>query len=290
MTTAGFIPVRLDAPLPLPPRYSILKAAQEVVDADDHWMGAAQLDNYITGVLPGTLDACDTSRAVTFQTVRAFDSFHGFTAYLAAQCTPFTIGADDAEYQRRLRVSFAAVEAQAVEAELEVGAAVVAAGETANPALSTGSPTLLASSDTTAVSPAVGIGALENYALARGGQGIIHCTPAIAEAAQSHQMLHSEGAGPTLNLYTILGTPVVPGGGYTGVKPNNASTAATVTKQWAYVSGGVTLRRGPVYLNPDDMTLTMDRANNLFAFSAQREYLAVWDTGIHAAVLIDLTK
>ena len=94
-----------------------------------------------------------------------------------------------------------------------------------------------------------------------GGQGVIHMSRLTATMLSDQ--LHTEGG----RLFTVMGTPVVAGGGYDQVGSSAPSTGMI------YGSGPLVLYRGDV----DTRQSALDRSVNKASIVAQRDYVLGWD-------------
>lgn len=94
-----------------------------------------------------------------------------------------------------------------------------------------------------------------------GGQGVIHMNRLAA--TMFADQLHIEGG----RLFTLLGTPVVAGGGYEKIA-NSAPTEALI-----YGTGPLVMYRGEI----DTRQSAIDKAVNQQSIVAQRDYVIGWD-------------
>jgi hypothetical protein len=131
----------------------------------------------------------------------------------------------------------------------------------------------------TAVSPSNGFAFLEQAIGDTCRQGMIHATPAvIASGTQTFPLSGMD------RLETANGTPVVSGMGYQGVDtPWLASPGAD--EDWIFATGPVEVHLGPLVMT--NIKETLDRSDNTVTFRAERYALALWDTALQAAVLVD---
>ena len=105
---------------------------------------------------------------------------------------------------------------------------------------------------------------------------MIHATPATIGGVPSLSF-------PEDGMRTNNGTRVVSGDGYQGVDtPFLAAPAAT--QDWAFATGPVEVRLGPLEMTSARDTL--DRSDNTVVFRAERYVLATWDTALQSAVLV----
>jgi hypothetical protein len=109
-------------------------------------------------------------------------------------------------------------------------------------------------------------------------QGMLHLTPATLAALQPWPTTGLERQ----SLVSVNGTPIASEMGLQdiddGVDPG---------EEWAFATGPVKVYMGPVRL--DSVKENLDRSDNLLTFRAERYVLAIWDTALQAAALIDWT-
>ncbi len=205
--------------------------------------------------------------------------FGGFQVYVAETCGARGIGEDQQAFIDRALAVFAAVESHGVELELSQGVAL-----DGQPYLADSDAQVLASG--AAVKPSLAFALLEQAIGVTARGGMIHATPgtvAIAEAQGWYfdvrgQKLYSRGNG----------TPIVNGTGYIGARPAGEA-APTETKWWAFATGPVDIRRGPVEILPGTVREALNRETNEITYRVERNYVVDWDTVLQAAVLVDAT-
>lgn len=273
MTTLA-MPVTLDGPLPLPLANALLSVPGVLVPGDGHWLSGATIYPYPVDE-PSTWEPCSVG---TFRTKAEgggvpLPSFSPFVAYLAITCSSMGIG-DPVEFRGRAEIALNAVESYAIEQSLSQGVE-----ESPNPFFLDGNEDLPAG--TTAVKPLVGLSYLEDAIGASGRQGLIHATPGVASSWGI-----SVRDTPEPGLRTKIGTQVAVGGGYQGAH-RISHTAPPAGQAWAFATGPVRVRMADAELL--DISEVLDRTNNDVTFRAERYVLAVWDTAIQTAVLIDWT-
>lgn len=256
---------RLDTPPPVPSRYGLLKAADsvgrlfETADAAD-WGNGYGYEPDPCGLIPGgigdpcapgtkALDVGDGPTAVDVDTFFIWDGY---------ACT--TLGGVPRDWDARARRKLVACQSKRIEDEFWTGTQSTDA-EWGNRFLA--SPTSdVVNPSNASVSVTDGIACLEQ-GLADcgcGGLGMIHVTPATATHMANAQLLDRDASGI---LTTKLGTIVVPGAGYDGSGPNGEAAAAGAV--WAYATGVVTVRLGPV-----DVHRYPDRSVNTMLVRAER--------------------
>lgn len=138
-----------------------------------------------------------------------------------------------------------------------------------------------------ATSPTDALASLE-YALGQclhGGRGLIHATLHAVTYWWGEDLLRREGN----QLLTALDTIVIADAGYDGSGPNGEE--AQDGSQWAYGTGAVTARLGPVRTVPSSAETArqgLDRATNTVEVLAERAAAVGFEPCCHVAVEIDL--
>lgn len=195
------------------------------------------------------------------------------------RCSSFGFAAED--YEGRARRLLARCQSKQIAAEFWTGTLATTAGWP-NQFLTDLSSDVLTDGGATPVSA---LACLEQ-ALAQcgcGDRGMIHATPQLVThwAALGNSVLRREGG----MLLTIHDTIVVSDGGYDGSGPGGTVAGAT---QWAYATGMVTVRLGPVSITPGSFEEALDRADNTVRFFAERPAAATFDGCCHAAAEVAL--
>lgn len=195
-----------------------------------------------------------------------------------------TFGFDSRDYAARATRALLAVESKLIAQEFWTGDQAVASGWTANKYLAhIDSDELSPPGD--AVSPTVALECLE-HALGQcgtGARGMIHCTRELASRWTTLGSVFRQQSGL---LQTYLGTIVVPDAGYDGSSP--VGQVPFSGSQWAYATGMVTVRRGPIEVWPARFEDAVDRSDNTVRFYATRVAGVTFDPCCHAAVAVDL--
>jgi hypothetical protein len=200
--------------------------------------------------------------------------FDSFVVYKSVTCSTFGMS-DVEELARRAERVLDATLSAGVEKALAAGV-----DGSSNPFFADANVVDVTPTPGTAVSPRIGVSALEEAIGGTCRQGLLHLTPAVVAGLPAPLR---EG----LTLATANGTPIASGMGYQGVSP---SGDPDTTEDWVFATGGV-----QVYLGPVQMTTvkeSMDRSVNEVTFRAEKYVLAVWDgidndTLAAAAVLVD---
>ena len=290
-STAVGITAALDGPLPVAPSQSLLMTPGVVQEAGrgldgerieiDRVLGGASVWMYPMGCselwepcLDGTFRVKDE---VSVQLTPRFDSF---VVYKSITCSVF--GMDDAALEdlaRRARVTLDATLSAGVEKALAAGVS-----GSSNPFFADGNVIDVTPTPGTAVSPRVGVSALEQAIGGTCRQGLLHLTPAVVAGLPAPLR---EGE----TLATANGTPIASGMGYQGVE---VTGEADDTEDWVFATGGVNVYLGPVRFPTPKQAVQRDI--NLVTFIAEAYVLAVWDgidtdmddpTLAAAAVLVD---
>lgn len=267
--------------LPSPRPYSLLDAANVIVDATDRWKAGVSGAGYPPG--PAYLfDPCSTGtfRAKEEGGVIPAPNSEVFTVYLPTSCTGRSVGASLDEFRQTLDLSFAAYEATAVEEMLATG------GGFANEYLGDSNLEVLAGA---AVTPLEGLNLLEGAIPF--GNGIIHAPPETASYWAANGYITPVRG----QMRTNLGTVVAVGFGYQGVRPDG-EPALGAGEQWAFATGPIDIYRDVQPVREGDTAAeTLDRTNNDFTIIEERDYLLLWvgrqdsndETQVQAGVLID---
>lgn len=259
----------LDAPLPQPRRYDLLSTAQIVPTSDERWMAGAWVNGYPSG-RPEVHDPCSTG------TFRLKDATGGtarpmvgsFTVVQGGSCTARTVGPDSKWYTDRLALAFQAVESTAVEE-------VLVSGVPGDPLLTPyiADSNMHAPVGATPQTRREALAILENE-IAAVGSGMIHATPAIATLWRGDYLIDQ---GRDNQLRTGIGTLVVVGAGYIGVRPDGYPGEPTSTQEWAFATNFVQIRRDDqVTILPGQYSQALDRSTNELTFYAERDYLVTW--------------
>lgn len=268
--------VALDGPLPVAPSQSLLNTPGVVVAEDaTRVLNGANVWMYPTGCSDLWEPCSDgTFRVKNDESTMLTPRFDSFVVYKSVTCSTFGMS-DVEELARRAERVLDATLSAGVEKALAAGV-----DGSSNPFFADANVVDVTPTPGTAVSPRVGVSALEEAIGGTCRQGLLHLTPAVVAGLPAPLR---EG----LTLATANGTPIASGMGYQGVSP---SGDPDTTEDWVFATGGV-----QVYLGPVQMTTvkeSMDRSVNEVTFRAEKYVLAVWDgidndTLAAAAVLVD---
>lgn len=274
------MPQPVPAPLAGPPRFGLLVAANVVRDTIRWEQGYVFTPEACTG-RGGVFDPCGST---------AFDAERGrpsdvtntpFGVWEADLCSVDSEAAEDG--RARARRALEANESAHIASEFWLG--------TLSTAEAWDNQHLAAGGDVTALGAALqprrAMGVLEQgLATLQGNRrGMIHTTPDVLSRWAADSVVRRDG-----NLWL---TPhdhiVVTDAGYPGSGPAGQAKAAAAT--WAYVTGLVTVRLGPVEVIPstDDLPSAISHRINDATFYALRLASPSWDGCALGAASIDLT-
>jgi hypothetical protein len=242
VTETRHIYTRVEAPPVAPHPFGLFSVAAPSTPADPHWQMGVEWRTTACLPIATTTDPCITGDAITPKVAAACDLDDGFIGIKPFAAVAFFKRSGESQDVAR--------------AEAE---AALAAGEeyAAESALWDSMSTVTA---TAAAGPVSALGAVEAE-LGKGyhGTGVIHMSRFLGIALANQ--LVKVGS----QLQTIIGTPVVVGGGY-----DQAATEAG--PHTIYGTGSIIVRRGVV-----ETVDAVDRALNDIYSLAERTYVVGWD-------------
>lgn len=265
----------LDGPPPVAPPHSLLETEGVVVERDaGRVLNGVNVFGYPT-TCPNLWEPCEDG---TFRTKSAdaewpLPRFDAIVVYQGIECSTISFGGDPSDLFRRIDVVLDATLSSGVERALAEGVT-----GSSNPFFGDGNVTLPAGA--TAQTPGVALSYLEDAIASTCRQGMLHFAPGIIAGLQAFPV----GGEAETRLITANGTPVVSGDGYTDVH-TGALTTPGATEDWAFATGPVRVYLGPVRATTPKESLARDI--NVLTFFAERYVLAIWDTALQTAVLVD---
>jgi len=274
----------IDGPLPKPPKYRLLALPGVVREGEGRWQNGVNVYGYPSG-LPSLWEPCasGTYRTKSDESEWPTPRFDPLAAYFPVTCSTISAGGAPEELAARGRLALEASISGAVEQALVSGVA----GST-NPYFGDANMTPLFSG--AAVTPEVGLAALEMAIGFSGRNGVIHATPGIAASWTVGNMImdmDQDGFQETTGNYT----PVAVGQGYTNSSPVGETAGSALTGQeWAYATGPVQVHLAPMEMLPGSVAEALERSENIITYRAEQYFLAYWDTALQAGVLIDWTS
>lgn len=262
-------PVYIEAPATAPARGGLYAVARVLDNADPH-IGASGI-TYLSedcGVATSIDDpACLTAEDRAEKTFNEIDIFEGtpFAVYKGVECV--SMADDDSDWARR---GLELTEHIAVE---EGMAASIFAGATD-----------LTPTPGTPLGVDAGIALLEGWAGANyGGTPVLHMDRQVASIALGHGPLRSD---ENYRVTSKQGALVANGGGYwrmngpTGAAPDDGES-------WVYVTGTVTIARGPIITNRVIPGIDETGAHTNIQRALAERMIAVTTECILAAVLVE---
>lgn len=291
----GYGPLqRIDGPLPLPPPYGLLPAAEApaagvrlVVDTDDGpfdmndlSLTGESMDEAIArlkreGILPE-----QAGRERWINGVEVFP-YPPSTGGIVGTCAPGTSTAGTMDFGvDLLHPQFAAItvyvaetctssrvwnqesfKGRAVTALTAIESSLIARhfmtgeGSPLNPHLSDANTECVFPNGDTATNAANGLALLEQQIGLSGRLGLIHGSPQFASALRERFAVDNR----TGVIRTINGNPVIPDFGYAGGSTPHAHAAPTGTQEWIYATGPIDIRRSEIFVMPENVSEALDR-------------------------------
>lgn len=267
-------------PVPTQPsRYGLINSATVINEADAHWEQGITWTPETCAEDGGTFNYCNSpATEFTYNGVPTAGQFIPFGIYASAKCHPGS-GLDiRARAVRALELQ----ESRLIEREFWTGA-VATAADPDHPNKFLAAAAAVQPNGTTATPAALALADLEQALAdcAGGGRGFIHARPRTVTFWQHMGLLRREGS----LLLTALDTIVVPGRGYPGTSPTGVATANHNT-DWAYATGQVEVRRGPVQVLETEASVTQANTDNTHRAVAYRMASATFDPCCHIGVLV----
>lgn len=280
------------APPAQPPRYGLLVAAAVDTSLEPIWQDGVQWRPELCAASGRYYPDCQASPDTNWEQ-QLGDGATGlvgsdpFYAYATDQCSP--TGLPPQEFIDRARRQLEATRSYQVAAELWDGdGGVPSDSDYASPSLvetvtdDVGAGSLL--------SVTLGLAELEGHfaSTTQGRRAMVHVSPRAFTVLAGAGLVNLQG-GVWL---TPLGSIVVGDAGYSGAGIDGDDNAAvTGTEEWAYVTGLVGVRQGPLELYPataEAIGEGFTMATNDVQVLAQQLHLLQWDPCGAAAARIDL--
>lgn len=178
------------------------------------------------------------------------------------------------EAEERAVLHLAAGEERAVEY-------AIATGEMSNEPTFQGATDLTPTAGT-AVGITEALGLIESaQALGNGSVGTIHAPRVLAAPTDAIGLVDRYGQ----HLETRIGTRVAFGAGYDAANVGPDGEEPSAGEYWIYGTGTPTIRRGDVFIQPDESSF-INKDDNLLAIMAQRTVLVTFSDPV-VAVLVD---
>ncbi len=264
--------LNIDGPPPVAPPQSLLNTPGVVVAQDaTRVLNGVNVWGYPSDC-PSLWEPCSdgTFRLKNDDSDQPTPRFDSFVVYQPITCSSISMGDPD-EFRGRAEAVLAATISSGVEEAMAAGVT-----GSSNPHFGDAAVDVLNSG--TAVTPRIGVSFLEQAIGDSCRLGMIHLTPAVI-AGLPAPFTDEQGS-----LMTANGTPVVSGMGYQGVDTPYLTTPSA-KQDWIFATGPVQVYLGPLIFT--DIKETLDRSDNTVTFRAERYVVALWDTAVQAAVLVD---
>lgn len=263
------------APTPTKRRGTLLDTIDRIGDSMSWLDGAALFESWNCMRFDGSAAFCAANTKDFDQTSGWVDGYR-FAAYGGARCK--TVGLDREGMRAGLRAAFELGESAAVERSL-MSIRFAAHDATATIPGEWPAPTNLTPAGG-AVSPAVGISLLEEYAgSVYTGAPVLHVPVSVAS-----QVLGVDGAafeGDTLR--TKFGSKMAAGAGYSYPNLGPTGAAAAAGERWLYATGEVALLRNAEPVIKD----AVDMAQNEVIALVERGYIVAVDCFV-AAIAVNI--
>lgn len=276
-------------PVPAPPagpsRVGLVTSAVEPADTTQgRWVnGFAFTPEHCTG--GGTIAWCssDDPTSLPVEGNEGVVQVHPVVIWHGDECSSFGFG--DQDFQARARRALNSRRSYLLEAELWSGAKAQAAGYPNNWLTNSASANFDDVTPVDGAQPLLHALAILQDALtdAVTGRAMIHATRQVVS------LLYAEGAVTREGnvLVDAFGNIVVPGEGYPGTGPDDASPADG--QSWMYGTSLVEVRLGPERLvpDPDRPEQATNRDDNLVEWRIEQPAAVYWDGCGHLAINVD---
>lgn len=275
-TTAVGLRLGLFGPPPVPPSRSLLTTTGVLRPADEfdgRWMGGVDLFSYPNPANGAIWLPCDSDQKDA-EASTADALFDPVALYVKTVCSTLT-GQYEAMRERAV-TSLEAATPRLVETLLVAGAG---AGITpnVNPFLGDANVTIIAGGP---YAPREGVALLEDQAAQTyGAKYMIHATPGTVDMLSA--ILEEDDSG---DVYTQAGTCVIPETGAVGAEADGNAPGGP-TSAYIFASSPVWVWLTEPIVR--DLVQSFDRETNTIEFIVERFALAVWDTLLQLAVLVD---
>lgn len=267
------------APPARPPRFGLLQAAVVDTDSTLRWEAGFTF-NPESCTDGGVYDPCSPGVLTPAECRENIDTMP-FGVWAGVKRS--TAGLDLSEARARARRSLEATQSWHIARELLLGEQALASGWPNQRLTDPDSDTITDG----AVSPVDALACLEQYLgqCATGQQGMIHASRQVVTHWVKDYLVTRQGG----QLVTALDTIVVADAGYDGSGPGATPVPPADGAIWAYATGIVTVRLGPVEaLPPEGDQAAYTPLSNDVAVFAQRLAGVAWDGCCHGAAQIDL--
>lgn len=278
-------PAIVPAPSLVAPRFGLLTSATDRSSEDPaaRWMAGLTWSPESCGE-GGTVGVCDDNAKTLNDANPGEASFRPFSIWQGYKCSTF--GPDEAERERRVRALLAVHQSALVEAAFWTGE-YADGDDTAkyedNDFLRNAEVVEVLSPGDSSSPLVYALGALEEAMGFCGGRGMIHASVPTVELWAAAQVIRREA-----NLWlTPFDNIVVPGSGYDGSSPAGVIDATGETA-WAYTTGMIDVRLGPIRILGGPAETGVDRLQNDWETRAERLVAVTTDPCCRFGIRVNL--
>lgn len=254
---------------PFIPKYGLLNAIGAIELDDSHaWAGGVEWEDELCTSVESFTDNCPPASGYTKSTERDLNFCHADPFIIKSSFDCSTGGRPVEDAFRIAKKRLLAWESYELERVFWTG---LSANGQINPSLAFGNDTCEIFPEVITVSGpcsvVAGIASLEEALsnLVPGG-GVIHAPFGLASFLAEASLL--ERVNET--YFSPTGTPIVLGAGYPGSGPGNVVADAGTT--WVFGTGPVQVWRNEVFMNPTDVSESINRYRNNITVFAERFY------------------
>lgn len=260
-------PIYVQPPVPDAARFGLFSVATMLGDEPDRWKVGVQYepipcDAADLAAYECDIDDYDAGYPLAIRDGEGLVEVEPFLVYGSYGCKSLSRPIEEAEQRARWHLQLG--EERAVER-------AIAAGGFGS------SPTFQGADDLTPAGGAVDI--VAGFALLEsllgseyGGVGVIHAPKLLSAPASYSGLVDRQGS----HLETVVGTYVAFGGGYDIANAGPNATSPVDGEAWLYATSRPVIRRGEVYVTPDDDHF-LHKGNNDIEIVAQRAYAVSWE-------------
>lgn len=259
-------PIYVAPPVPDAARFGLFSVATMLGDEPDRWKVGVQFEPIPCDAADLASYHCDdyneAGYPLSIRDGEGLVEVEPFLVYGSYGCKTLSRPMEEAEQRARWHLQLG--EERAVERAIAAGGFGSA-------------PTFQGASDLTPAGGAVSV--VDGFALLEqllgtdyGGVGVIHAPRLLSSAVSADGLVDRQGA----RLETLVGTFVVFGGGYDLANVGPTGVAPADDEAWLYATSRPVIRRGPVYVTPDEDHY-VQRSTNDVEIVAQRAYAVSWE-------------
>lgn len=271
----------VDAPKipPIPKMYGLLKHVEPIVLDDQHaWAGGVEWEQDLCSPVESFVTNCPPASGHEMEARRGLEFCHADPFVIQGSFDCSTTGRtleDAAKIARRRLVAWESYELEKV----------FWTGQSANgpvsPSLTSGNdycelaPINLSPEGALEIMQAIGFMEEALTDVVPGG-GVIHGPFGLTAYLKAYDLLTLDDG----KYYSPSGFPYILGAGYTGSGPGNVEATAGTT--WIYGTGPIGIWRGDIFMNPGDLSSSINRYRNDITVFAERFYAVGFSCALYA--------